>query len=62
MRKPRLTIRLEHEPVAVCSRCGGSGGEWEQEGPHTVYMPCYHCREAGRCSCAECVEPEKRGA
>ena len=45
--------RREH-PAECCSRCGGDGGEQMQEGPHTVWHPCYHCRERGMCSCDEC--------
>lgn len=45
--------RAKH-PAQCCRRCGGDGGEWLKEGPHTVWMPCYHCRERGMCACDEC--------
>lgn len=57
---------MKNKPV-VCSRCGGWGGSDEVEGPHFVWMPCYHCREEGTCDCSECreaaqeVEREKAG-
>lgn len=45
---------MAEERWPLCSRCGGKGGTQEMEGPHAVFTPCYHCREAGLCACEEC--------
>jgi hypothetical protein len=40
---------------AICSRCGGYGGEPGENFGDRGWHPCFHCGTEGYCSCPECT-------
>jgi len=52
--------RVDAGLTEPCFKCQGSGGQYEAEGPYTVFMPCYRCGTTGQLALGTLAEEVAR--